>query len=39
MMDVGHNEGKINIKGNELFESNQRLIFKTHIENKRMWRE
>jgi hypothetical protein len=39
MMDVGYNEGKINVKGNELFESNQRLIFKAYIENRRMCKE
>lgn len=33
MIDVGHNERKINIRGNELFESNQRLIFKAYIKN------
>jgi hypothetical protein len=39
MMDVGYNEGIINVKGNELFESNQRLIFKAYIENRKMCRE
>jgi hypothetical protein len=39
MMDVGHNEGEIDIKGNELFESNQRLIFKAYIKNRRMCRK
>lgn len=30
-MDVRHNEGEVNIKGNELFGSNQRLIYLKHI--------
>lgn len=30
-MDVRHNEGEVNIEGNELSGSNQRLIYLKHI--------